>query len=180
MPDERNEIEIGLNMIEELFGEPGADPFDPQSRYVSGIDEIAQQLRLMPQRQPTQVVIRLPAEAMEPDLLAHTKAALGRYCAAKVRENQQAVDETRHQGRSDFISSLIIAGVVITLTAVVVYSNILGTLLSTALTYWVAIINWVVLWDPIWTFVYAWRPYRRERQLYDNLQAAELLIEAQA
>lgn len=148
MPDRRNEIEIRLNTIEELFGEPAADPFDPQSRYQSGIDEIAQQPRLMWRPQLTRLLIRLPGEAMEPDLPGRTKAALERYCAAKVRENQQAITETRHQGRWGFISALIIAG--------------------------------VVLWDPIWTYTYAWRPYRCERQLYEKLQAVELLIEAQA
>jgi hypothetical protein len=179
MTDERNEIEIRLNTIEELFAEPAADPFDPQSRYQSGIEEIAGQLRLTRQLQAERLVIRLPAEAMEPDLLAHTKAALGRYCAAKVRENQQAITEARYQGRRDFISSLIITGLVIAVTAVVVYFNILGPL-STALSYMVAIILWVVLWDPIWTYVYGWRPYQRERQLYENLKQAEVVIEAQA
>jgi hypothetical protein len=125
------------------------------------------------------LVIRLPAEAMEPDLPVRTKAALGRYCAAKVRENQQIITETRYQGRRDFISSLIITGVVIALTGLVVYFNLLGPL-SSALSYMVAIILWVVLWDPIWTYVYGWRPYRRERQLYEHLQKSEVAIEAQA
>jgi hypothetical protein len=31
-----NTIKIELNNIQELFGQPGADPFDPASRYISG------------------------------------------------------------------------------------------------------------------------------------------------
>jgi hypothetical protein len=179
MSDERQEIEIALNKIEELFAEPAADPFDPQSRYQSGIDEIASQLRLRRHRQPVRLAIRLPAEIIGPDLPVRTRAALERYCAAKVRENRQAIEETRHQGRRDFISSLIIGGVVIALSAVVVYFDLLGPL-STVLTYWVSLALWVVLWDPIWTFTYAWRPYLRERRLHEDLRNAELVIKAQA
>ncbi len=40
MPDERNEIEITLTTMEELFGEPGADPFDPQRRSCPAISSI--------------------------------------------------------------------------------------------------------------------------------------------
>ena len=57
---EVNVASIQLQASAELFTEPEADPFNPQSRYLSGIDEIANQLRWAPRTNPYRIIIALP------------------------------------------------------------------------------------------------------------------------
>ena len=86
-----NKVSIQLNTIDELFAPPQANPFEPDSRYVTGIKELVRQLTQLRLRyHPTQVLISLPVQKIEPGLKEKTQAALARYAAAQI--------ETAHVG----------------------------------------------------------------------------------
>ena len=76
-----DEIKVRLNGIEELFSEPEADPFDPDSRYWTGLEELLEQMHGLRSKE-RRVVIELPPETLKSDLQKKTEAGLRRYCRA--------------------------------------------------------------------------------------------------
>ncbi|MBX3058625.1 MAG: hypothetical protein KF770_19340 [Anaerolineae bacterium] len=173
------QIEIKLNSPEEMFAEPAADPFDPDSRYLSGIDDVVGQLRLKRREldEKTRLVIRLPQTAVTADSAATLKAALDRYGAAQIAQNQQAIEELRVGSRRQAISALVIAVALILLTMFLLAAIPALQDFSGALAGFVGIAVWVIFWDPIYNYVYAWRPNRLDIKVYENLQKAELVVE---
>ncbi len=173
------QIEIKLSSLEEMFAEPAADPFDPDSRYISGMDEVVGQLRLKRREldEKTRLLIRLPQTAVTADTAAILKAALDRYGAAQIAQNQQAIEELRVGSRRETLSAIVIATMLIILTIFLV--NLIPELeqVSGALAGFVGIAVWVIFWDPIYNYVYAWRPNRLDIKVFENLQKAELVIE---
>ncbi len=75
------------------------------------------------------------------------------------------------------ISAIVIAVVLILFTILLV--NVIPELeqVSGALAGFVGIAVWVIFWDPIYNYVYAWRPNRLDIKVFENLQKAELVVE---
>lgn len=179
MSAEQNEIQLTLNNSAELFAEPSADPFDPDSRYLSGIDEVVGQLRLRrgDLGRQTRLTIQLPQTAAAPDTSATLKAALERYCTAQIRQNQQAIDELRIGSRRQAMSAFVIVVVLILLTMFLLAAVPPLQDFSGALAGFLGIAIWVIFWDPIYNYVYAWRPNRLDIRVCENLAAADLVVE---
>ena len=51
-------IKVRLNAIEELFAEPEADPFDPDSRYRTGMEELLDQMHGLRWKRLKVVIVR--------------------------------------------------------------------------------------------------------------------------
>ena len=155
-----------------------ADPFDPESRYISGIDEVVGQMRLRPRDldDPSRLTIRLPETAVSPTTQSTLKAALERYCAAKIAENQQIIDELQISSRRQAISALVIVVILILLTIFLI--NFIPGLqaVSGAIASFMGIAVWVIFWDPIYNYVYAWRPNMLDIRVYKNLLATDLVV----
>ena len=172
------EIQLSLNSKEELFAEPDANPFDPDSRYLSGIDELVGQMRLKPRDldKKSRLIIHLPQMVRNPDTKSTLTDALKRYCAAKILENQQVIKELRSSNRQIVISALVIVVLVLLLTILLV-SLIPGLqAVSGAIAGFVGIAVWVIIWEPIYNYTYAWRPNKLDIRVYENLREADLMI----
>jgi hypothetical protein len=179
LPEEQIEIRLRLNNMEELFTEPTANPFDPDSRYLSGIDEIVGQMRLNQRRldEKSRLVIRLPQTDITSDTQSTLDSALKRYCAAKIAENQQTMNELRLNNRQQAISAFVIIAGILLLTVLLV-SFIPGLqAVSMLIAGFVGVAVWVILWEPIYNYVWAWRPNRLDIRVFENLRAADLVIE---
>lgn len=115
-------IQLTLRNLKDLFSEPSADPFDPDSRFLSGIDEIVGKMRLRQRAldKKSRLLILLPQKALSPESKSNLRDALNRYCAAKIAENQQAINELRISNRQQAISALVIVAVIFVLTVFLV------------------------------------------------------------
>ena len=101
----------------------------------------------------------------------HISAALDRYCAANIALNQQVIDDLRvssgwyidlsHDPRRSHC-----------LSSARVLVNFLPMQFGGAIAGIVGIAIWVILWDPIYNYFYAWRPNRRDIRV--SAQSAEL------
>lgn len=177
MNNEQPDITLDLNTIDELFGEPAADPWQPESRHRSGIDEIMAKLRARPLREETGVTIRLPARAMEGDLPGRVRAAIDRYCAARIAADEDEIDAINQEGRRDFIISILaVAGLVIVIAIVLIGLGLEGPLAS-ALVGWTGIASWAILWNPVDTFVWGRRGFKKDSRYCRKLMETELRIE---
>ncbi len=179
MSNELIEIQLSLNEVEEFFAEPDADPFNPDSRYLSGIDEVMGQMRLRPRDldNPSRLVIQMPQTAVTPDTQPTLKAALARYCTAKIAENQQVIDELRIGSRRQAISAVIIAIVLIVMTTLLIYLVPPLQAMSGAIAGFIGIAVWVIFWDPIYNYVYAWRSNYLDNRILRNLLTTDLVME---
>lgn len=180
MPDDSMELQVTLQCPEELFAEPDADPFDPASRYQSGIDEVVGKLRLHPRDlgRTSRLTVRLPAAEITADTQATIRAALERHCAAKIAENRQVIAELRVGSGWQAISAMVLSAALIMVGVLLVYSVPGLEKVSGAIGAFIAIAIWVLLWDPIYNYIYAWRPNRQEIRIFDNLRQCDLSVEA--
>jgi hypothetical protein len=175
---ESQEVRIELNTIEELFAEPAADPFDPESRYVSGIDDLVNQLIHSPRSQePLRVVISLPAAVIEPDLKDQAQEALARYSMAQIEAADRDLEWLRRRGRFSLITSVVIILVALLLAWLLGSLVPLPPSVQTFLISGFSVFSWVALWDPFNIYLYEWREPARKRRIFTRLLQAELIIE---
>jgi hypothetical protein len=171
-----NQINVDLNSPVELFAEPASDPWDPAARYRSGIDEIWAKLRINPSREPVNIIIHLPDEALTAGLEMQTKEAIIRYCNAQI----EAVTDERvaviKDGRRDFILSIITVLGLFLIIALLVSVFQMESALLTVLVAWAGIAAWAILWNPVDTFVWARTPLRREIRLWEKLKGSDLSV----
>jgi hypothetical protein len=179
MATNTNTIKIDLNNLEELFGQPSADPFDPASRYLSGIDEIVGQLHLLSarQRREQHIIITLPQQLRDTASEEKTRAALHRYCQAKVDQSQRDLENVRRKAPRALLYSLVIITIGLTLSGLILSSGILSDTLRTLLSSGVTIFAWVALWEPAGIYLYQWIPLARNKHLYLLLNELELSLE---
>jgi hypothetical protein len=176
--NELNKVGIQLNCIDELFAPPEANPFEPDSRYVAGIDELAQQIgKLHPRDKPAQVVISLPAEAIEPGLKEKTQAALARYAAAQIEAADVEIEQLRRRGRFSLISAIVIILVAIVVVWFIGWLNLFGGTLQSFLVGGLSVFSWVAVWDPFNVYLYEWRIPVRTRRIFERLRQAEVIIQ---
>jgi hypothetical protein len=176
--NEINKVGIQLNSIEELFDPPEADPFEPDSRYVAGIDELAQQLgKLRLRHKPAQVVITLPAQAIEPGLKEKTQAALARYAGAQIEVAELELEQLRRRGRFSLISAIVIILVAMAVVWFIDWLNLLPGTVQSFLVGGLSVFSWVAVWDPFNVYLYEWRVPVRTRRIFEQLRQAEVVIQ---
>ena len=99
MNENGTEITVWLNMSEELFSEPVSDPFDPEIRCRTGLEELLEQMHCLRSLE-VRVVVELPPDSAKPDLQERTEAAFRRrYCRAKINESERQLKEYWRQTR---------------------------------------------------------------------------------
>lgn len=173
-----NEIRIKLNTIDELFSEPDDNPLSPTRRHQSGIDEACGKLRHMDLNQQTRLTISLAGEPPDNAAELGLKEAIDWYCSVRISENNQLVRETRQQGRSDLVHGLIVAAAVLAASVLIFVLLPLPDLIRTLFGSFIVLTLWVIVWTPVDTLVYYWRPYARDARLFENLREAELAVES--
>lgn len=176
--NEINKVSIQLKTIDELFAPPEANPFEPDSRYVAGIDELVQQLgKLRLRHKLAQVVLTLPAQAIEPGLKEKTQAALTRYADAQIEAAEVEIEQLRRRGRFSLISAIVIIIVAIAIVSFLGWLNLFGGLLQSFLVGGLSVFSWVAVWDPFNIYLYEWRVPARNRRIFEQLRQAEVVIQ---
>ena len=169
-------IRIELNTIKNLFIEPDYNPFDPKSRFQSGFDELAEQVRELPMKVPLKIAITLSSAPEDADIEGLTSNAINRFCTLKIRECEQAIRDLRSQGKRGLLTALLLSLLLIFGEFFAVQMRFLPDFLTYLLATGLGLIAWVVLWPPLNKLLYEWRPCRRSQRIYKYLQAAKLEI----
>jgi hypothetical protein len=172
-----NTISIELKAIEDLFVEPDFNPFDFESRFQSGIDELVDQIRELSLKKPLRIRLNFSKRPDDGAIDENVQSALRRYCSVKIRECEREICDLRSQGKRDLIWALTLSFIFF-LGAFFVYQlpfipEVLIYLLSTGF----GLLAWVVLWPPLDNLLYEWKPCRRSQQFYKYIQSAELVID---
>lgn len=175
------EIGIHLQTIEDLFVDPDTNPFENPNLRLSGMQTILNELDVRHLKPPMTLTIYLPTEQITPGLLDRTKEALKRYCKFQAENQDIEVRSTRMGGRRSLASgligatiSVILAGFGYFLASRYGYSalGILGTMLGS----FFMLTAWVVIWTPVDTLIYYWRPAWHEARKYRLIAKADVRI----
>ena len=176
-----NDIKVHLQKIEDLFVDPDTNPFENPRLSVSGIQDILNQMRPLPMDEPLSFSIYLPPEGIEPGLSERTKEALGRYCEFQARNLDLEVQSTKTSGRRALGLGLLgsLVCIVLGVFSYYVYGvygvsplGILGLLFGSLF----SLASWVIVWNPLDTLFYGWRPTQREARMYRKIAQSDLRI----
>jgi hypothetical protein len=118
---------------------------------------------------------------MAPDLAARTKDALQRYCTFMVANRETEVLNTRLDGRRGLAVGLIISVLFILLAGLgYALSSSVGSgplaYLGFLIGGFFCLAAWVIIWTPVDTLIYYWRPAWREARKYQLIAHADLKI----
>jgi len=171
------EYHLKLKTIDELFGEPASDPWDPESRYVSGIDELANFLRLQRLRYAAiRLTISLSDQATDDNLCTNTAHALQRYCDFQIADNHRQIEEARLDGRRALITSIPVLLIIVAIGLLIFWMPYLTDSVKSFLAAGLGVFTWVTLWNPADLMIYAWRPLLRDKRMYEKIREGELVL----
>lgn len=170
------ELVLHLARIEHLFVAPDFSPLDPRWHERPGVENLRTLWKRDPGIARFHLVIRLPPSQVRPELREAVQAALKRYCADKIAENEADITLIRTRARGGLLLGLLVLGLFLALIQVTPHlpfvPSWLGNLLSES---WV-IAGWVALWGPFESWLYEWRPNRIAIDFYRQLSDASLAI----
>ena len=174
-----DEVINPLDDITHLFVAPDFDPFAAQAIYVSGIDLLITALRSKTLRKKTRVILLLPPDQISAGLEPKLQQAMNRYCAFKIQGDKSELASTLWQGTKALQSGVVFLAVCLTLAALIDQPSVLPTYLTTILSEGLTIVGWVSLWRPVELLLYEWWPTWRDRQIYQHITRADLVIRSQ-
>lgn len=182
MPDPTsNDISLHLLKIEDLFVDPDTNPFENPNLGISGIQTILNELYKQKLAETLRLTIYLPAEEISPGLVERTKEALQRYCTFQAANSDVEVRNTRLDGRRALGVGIIGSLGFVFLAALGYFLSssqgagplgILGMLIGG----FFALAAWVIIWTPVDTLLYYWRPAWREARKYRLIAKADIRI----
>ena len=104
------ETTLYLGTIEEFFSKPDLSPLSEQYREyssTSGIEYLAKELYAQPRIKEVRVTIVLPADMIAADLEQKTKAAVVRYCRARVKALEQEMQGLRKRAVGATVMAMV-------------------------------------------------------------------------
>jgi hypothetical protein len=182
MPEQ--DVILKLNTIGELFSAPEVNPFAENEIDVLGEAALPHAARQMVARRirrwrEARLVIQLPPDQIGPDLQAQTRAAVQRYCAAKIEDNRLTIRLSRVRSAIGLIIVTVISLVVLA-AALLLFSTILAEANSTAAALVMACVSvfvWVILWDPLEKLLFDWVQPHLENRILRGIMGMELVVE---
>jgi hypothetical protein len=169
------EIDIRINTIEQLFNSFDPAPFRERELDLEAERHIVSYAREVTASHSIKLVIYLPPNAITPTLARELAAAIGHHFELRAREKQIELNELRRLGRRGLAVGLLVmlfatlAG--IALTNAFPKSSFFETIEQSLI-----IFAWVALWRPAEILLYDRWPLIRERQLFQHLAEAPVII----
>jgi hypothetical protein len=176
---------VRVAKIEHLFVAPDTDPLAQNEGEVMGEPALMRVVRrLMAAHAMTgtrKLVVLLPADRIAPGLTERAQAALRRYCALKLEDNEAQLHVLRRQAGRLLLRGMLILAVCVGLSSLFQSELIvfLPPLLKSALGEGFNVIGWVMLWRPVETYFFDPLPIRSSSEVHRFLSSLQLEIRAQ-
>ena len=180
------DVVLKLNTIGELFNAPDVDPFSEDAIDVLGEAALPHAARQMLARRirhwhEARLVIQLPPEQITPDLQAQTRAAVQRFCTAKIADNRLTIRLSRVRSAIGLAVVTIISLLALAVTWLL-FRAVPGmqadNTTSTLVTGFVCVFIWVILWDPMEKLIFDWVTPAMENRILRGIMGMELVVEA--
>ena len=170
------ETTLYLDDIEQFFSQPDLSPLSEQYReysYTSGIEYLAKELYAQPAIKEVRVKIMLPAEKIVPDLEQKMKAAVVRYCSARLKALEQEIQGLRKRALKATVMAIVGLALFISVGSILTYStSFVLEVIGQGLT----VVGWVFVWFPLDAFIFGLRHYHLDKRIYEKLVHMQLTI----
>jgi hypothetical protein len=168
----RDEVVLHLRRVDELFAvDPKAVLHDPGcARIQSGIDELLDELLARPPaRRAARLVVTLPRNEVAEDTGPRLTAAVSRWCAQRIEQDEREARVLWRQGLRSLRSGVLLFVVGLLLSSEFLAPE-MPDFLQEALGNGVfLVIAWVGLWYPLDLLFFARQPLRRELRVLDAM-----------
>jgi len=179
---ENQDLVVHVAEISHLFTAPDTDPLAQHEGEVMGEPALLRVVRrLLAERglhAGGKLVVLLAAEKIEPGLAERTHAALMRYCALKLEDNDAQLRITRREALRLLLRGLLILAVCVALSSLFRSETItfLPPFLRSALGEGFNVIGWVMLWRPVEAYFFDPLPIRTSSAVHRILSSLKLEI----
>jgi hypothetical protein len=172
------DVVVALDRPAELLSVEPKAMLERNARIEPGVDEIVNELlgRSNVQRR-ARIVVTLPAEQITPGIAETLRAALRRYCDARLTRVQRETEVVWRQGIRSLGSGSILFLVGLLLSAGFLdpdvprfWQNLLGNGVF-------LVIGWVGLWYPLDLLFFARQPLKREVRIIKAISQMPLLVQ---
>ncbi len=165
-----HEITLGLHDIHDLFALPRHNAFHENYLPLSGVDQIALQLKYARLRNGLHVTIVLPEGTnQEPDLHAEVQTAIQRYCNTRINNLMFELKARQLTVIRSLQVGVLVLGISLALAAAVSRTEFLVDWLRNLLANSISIFGTVALWTPADAFLFGMRP------LYNDIHICQAI-----
>jgi hypothetical protein len=165
-------VTLRLNDIHDLFTPPRHNAFNDNYLPLSGIDQIALQLKLVHARGSVHTTFILPAQAnQEPNLHAEIQAAIQRYCNIRLEYFMIELKSRQSNVIRSIEVGVIILGISLALAATISHAERIVEWLRMLLSNSISIFGSVALWSPADAFLFGIRP------LYNDIHVCQAICQ---
>jgi hypothetical protein len=179
------DVVLKLNTIGELFSAPEVNPFSDNAIDVLGEAALLHAARQMLGRRlrhwrEARLVIQLPSDQITPDLQAQTRAAVQRYCAAKIEDNRLTIRLSRVRSAIGLAVVTIISAVVVGVAWLLfntIFAAQADTTIAALVFACISVFVWVILWDPMEKLIFDWVQPHLENRILRGIMGMELVVE---
>ncbi len=181
----QQDVILKLNTIDELFNAPDVNPFASNEIDVLGEAALLHATRKMLARRirhwhEARLVIQLPSDQITPELQTQTRAAIQRYCTAKIEDNRIIIHLSRIRSAIGLLMVTIISlGVmgVAWLLFNTVFAAAANTTISALVVASISVFVWVILWDPMEKLIFDWVSPALENRVLRGIMGMEIVVE---
>ena len=178
----KREIALHLEKLDDLFVEPEMNPFENMQLRTSGIETILDELRSRPSDDAVGLKIYLPSSQITPGPDKQVLDAIQRYCQFMVQEGEKEIATIRRTGRAKLFMGLVGMVICLLLSSAGYWmaqntgSSLPMRVLAALLASFFSVASWVIVWNPLDSLVFEWRPIRRDNLVYQSISSAALTI----
>lgn len=177
-------VVLEVETVDQIFNSSDADPFSELEGAALGeaaLDHVLTRLQLQPLRSwdDAQLVVRLPADQITPGLEQRLSHAIGRYCRARIEENDLQVRLSRRQHTVGMVVVILLVLAVMAV-AYLIFTTVFAAASDTAKTLVAASISvfaWVILWDPLEALLFDWAAPARENRALAHLMDMHVVVQ---
>ena len=179
-------IVLRVDAVDQIFNAPDANPFAAGEGNILGeaaLERLLLQQQVQPQRDLASLplVVALPAGQITPDLEPRLAAAIQRYCAARIEDNQLRIRHSRLQhsvGLAIVLGVVVAAILLVAVLVTVVFTNI-SALAQGMIAGGLCVFSWVILWDPLEALLFEWVEPTRENRVFAQIQKMRVIVQPQ-
>jgi hypothetical protein len=179
-------IVLRVDAVDQIFNAPDVNPFGKSDGELLGeaaLDRLV--LRLQVQKQGdlsgVPLVFALPADQITPDLEPQLAAAIQRYCAARIEDNQLEIRRSRLQ-HGFGLAVVFLVVLVVMVIVVLLLTTVLAGLPQTVqglITGALCVFTWVILWDPLEALLFDWVAPTRENRSFAKIMQMRVAVQPQ-
>ena len=173
---DRLDIDIRLEHLHDLFVLPETNVFSEYRNWQTGMEYAISETKGRWRRRPVRLTLRVPPDQLGSAEHGHVQRAIQRFCANRMRFNQNEMRAQHRDGTGALGVGAIILFVGI-FAAKFLREHFTAPLATDFLADGVIlVVAWVGAWYPLDTLVYANRVYRMENRALAALSEAEVVI----